>query len=106
MRPRAFTAIPLAQVAKHGFYVTMGKPQETESRWTQVGEVALWVVFYFWAVWIFDAFLPPKPEQTPFEAYLKNQTWGQNYGGASSEGDLRSDGSSSAQPRHSFLNRP
>ena len=84
----------------------MGKPNETERRWTQVGEVVLWVVFYFWAVWIFNAFLPPKPEQTPFEAYLKDKTWEQNYGGASSERDLGPGESSSAQPHRSFLNRP
>ena len=84
----------------------MGKPNETERRWTQVGEVVLWVVFYFWAVWIFNAFLPPKPEQTPFEAYLKDKTWEQNYGGASSERDLERGESSSAQPHRSFLNRP
>jgi hypothetical protein len=100
------TAIPLAQVVKHAFYLSMGNLHETESRWTRVGEVVLWIVFYFWAVWIFNAFLPPKPEQTPFETYLKNTISEQNYGGASSERDLPPDGSSINQPHHSFLNRP
>ncbi len=59
----------------------MGNAHETKSRWTGVGEVVLWLVFYFWAVWIFNAFLPPTPEQTPFETYLKNRMWEQNYGG-------------------------
>jgi hypothetical protein len=51
----------------------MGYIHETESRWWGVGQVVLWVVFYFWAVWILNAFLPPKPEQTPFETYLGKQ---------------------------------
>ena len=65
----------------------MGKAHETESRWTRVGEVVLWVIFYFWGLWIFNAFLPPKPEQTPFETYLKNQMWGKDYDGGLSERD-------------------
>lgn len=44
----------------------MANVHETESRWG-IGEYVLCVVFYFSAVWIFNAFLPPKPEQTPFE---------------------------------------
>lgn len=51
----------------------MGSVHETESRWWLVGELILCVVFYFSAVWIFDALLPPKPEQTPFESYLGKQ---------------------------------
>ncbi|HTY86063.1 MAG TPA: hypothetical protein VMB80_01250 [Candidatus Acidoferrum sp.] len=49
--------------------------RKTESRWSVAGEVILWVIFYFWAVWIFNAFLPPKPDQTPFEAYVGKQLW-------------------------------
>ena len=82
----------------------MGNVHETESRWTGIGEAVLWVVFYFWAVWIVNAFLPPKPEQTPFEAYLKNQAWGQS-GGAGSERDQRSDEGSGEQQHHSLMNR-
>ena len=78
----------------------MGNAHETKSRWKGVSEVVLWIVFYFWAVWIFNAFLPPKPEQTPFEAYLKNRIRQQNYGD-----DQRPDESSIDQPRHSLLNR-
>ena len=63
----------------------MGNAHESERRWAGIGEVVLCVVFYFWAVWIFNAFLPPKPEQTPFEAYLKNQMWEQDSGGDSLE---------------------
>lgn len=59
-----------------GFYLSMGDVQETESRWWTVGELILCVVFYFSAVWIFNAFLPPKPEQTPFESYLGKQVSG------------------------------
>ncbi len=83
----------------------MGKAHETEARWTKVGEVVLWVVFYFWAVWIFNAFLPPTPEQTPFEAYLKNRMWGQNYGGSFSERGQQADEGSVDQYHHSLLSR-
>jgi len=90
---------------RHGFYLSMGNARQTESRWTGVGEVVLWVVFYFWAVWIFNALLPPKPEQTPFEAYLKNRISEQNYGGAWSERDQRLDEGSVDQHHHSLVNR-
>ena len=66
-------------------YLRMGEVHEIKSRWWEAGEVVLWVVFYFWAVWIFNAFLPPKPEQTPFETYLGNQLRQQTDGGASAE---------------------
>jgi hypothetical protein len=85
------------------FILSMANAHETKSRWTGVGEVVLWLIFYFWAVWIFNAFLPPKPEQTPFEAYLKNQAWEQN--GASSERDQRSDEDSVDQHHHSLQGR-
>ena len=65
----------------------MGNVQETESRWWGVGEFVLWVVFYFWAVWIFNAFLPPKPEQTLFEEYLEKQVSQQTEGSARVERD-------------------
>jgi hypothetical protein len=78
----------------------MGNLHETENRWTRVGEVVLWVVFYFWAVWIFNAFLPPKPEQTPFESYLKKSISGQNYGG-----DQQPD-EGSVDPQHHSLLHP
>jgi hypothetical protein len=80
------------------FYLSMADAHETESRWTGVGEVILWVVFYFWAVWIFNAFLPPKPEQTPFETYLKNTISEQNYGD-----DQRPDEGSVDRHHHSLL---
>jgi hypothetical protein len=83
----------------------MGTPHETKSRWMGVGEVLLWVVFYFWAVWIFNALLPPKPEQTPFETYLKNRISEQNDGGAWSERDQRLDGGSVDQIHRSLLPR-
>jgi hypothetical protein len=69
----------------------MGNLHDTESRWWKVGEVVLWVVFYFSAVWIFDALLPPKPEQTPFETYLGKQVRQQTDGGTSAERDQRLD---------------
>jgi hypothetical protein len=80
----------------------MGDVHETEKRWSGVGELVLWVAFYFWAVWVFNAFLPPKPEQTPFEAYLKNQIQGQNEGGARSGGGQRLDEGSGDQAHHSL----
>ncbi len=83
----------------------MGNPHQNERRWTGLGEVVLWVVFYFWAVWLFNAFLPPKPEQTPFEAYLKNQIREQNDRGARSQSDQLPDESSFDQPHRSLLHR-
>ena len=76
---------------RHGFYLSMDNVHETERRWWGVGEFVLWIVFYFWAVWIFNAFLPPKPEQTPFETYLGNQLRQQTDGGASAERGQRLD---------------
>jgi len=63
----------------------MDNIHKAETRWSGAGEVVLWVIFYFWAVWIFNAFLPPKPEQTPFETYLGNQAWDQNDGRAAAQ---------------------
>jgi len=63
----------------------MGNVCKTESRWPGAGEVVLWVVFYFWSVWIFNAFLPPKPDQTPFEAYMGKELWAQSDGSATAQ---------------------
>ncbi len=71
--PGAWSSIPLAQVAGQAFHLSVGEVHEIKNPWWGVGECVLWIVFYFWAVWIFDALLPPKPEQTPFESYLRNQ---------------------------------
>jgi len=59
--------------------------RKTASRWSVAGEVVLWVIFYFWAVWIFNAFLPAKPDQTPFEAYMGKQLWAQSDGSATAQ---------------------
>ena len=83
--------------------LSMDNAHETESRWTGVGEVVLCVVFYFWAVWIFNAFLPPKPEQTPFEAYLKDRISEQSEGSAFSERDQRDSQSSGDQHHRSLV---
>lgn len=72
----ASAAIALAQAAWQGFYLSMGEVREPESRWWIVAECILWVLVYFSAVWIFNALLPPKPEQTPFEKYLGRQLSG------------------------------
>jgi hypothetical protein len=79
----------------------VGNVRETESRWWGVGEFVLWVVFYFCAVWIFNALLPPKPEQTPFEAYLGKQT----EGGAWAERDQQLDEGTVDQHHNSFQHR-
>jgi hypothetical protein len=80
----------------------MGETHEPESRWAKIGEIILWVVFYFCAVWILDALLPPKPEQTPFEAYLKGQVQGQYKGDAQSDRDQQSNEGSAGQAHHSL----
>jgi hypothetical protein len=51
---------------------------------------------YFCAVWIFNALLPPTPEQTPFETYMKNTMWQR-----SGDGPERDEGSiDQRQHRH------
>jgi hypothetical protein len=105
MLPRAYSAIPLAQVAWHGFYLSMGNVHETEGRWWGVGEFVLWVIFYFWAVWTFNALLPPKPEQTPFEAYLGQQVGQQTEGGASAEREQQLDDGTADQEHHNPQHR-
>ena len=85
-------------------YLSMDNVHETESRWWGVGEFVLWVIFYFWAVWTFNAFLPPKPEQTRLEEYLRKQVGQQTEGGAWAERDQQlNDGTAShhsPQDRH------
>ena len=54
-------------------------------RWRGAGEVMLWLIYFIWAVWVFDALLPPKPEQTPFETYLSRQMRGPNGGRAGTQ---------------------
>jgi hypothetical protein len=80
------------------------KVHETKNRWWGAGEVLLWVVFYFWAVWIFNAFLPPKPEQTPFEHYLGSQFREQTEGSPPAERDRQPDDRTVNQP-HNRLQR-
>ena len=73
-----------------GFILTVDNAREIEKRWRGAGEVVLWFIYFFWAVWVFNALLPPKPEQTPFEVYLGKQLGGQ-LGGHKGDG-------ASAQP--------
>lgn len=54
----------------------MDNVHKSERRWRVAGEVLLWAVYLFWAVWLFNTFLPPEPEQTPFEIYLGKQLAG------------------------------
>jgi hypothetical protein len=65
----------------------------------------VWVIFYFWAVWIFNAFLPPTPEQTPFETYLGKQAGRQAEGGAWAERDQQLDDGTVDHQHHSFQQR-
>lgn len=103
--PGASAEIPLAEAAWHGLYFSMGNVHETESRWWGVCEFVLWVVFYFCAVWIFNAFLPPKPEQTPFEEYLGKQVRQQTEGGAQAERAQQLDDGTVNQHRPSHQHR-
>lgn len=68
-----------------GFILTMDNAPEIAKRRCGAGEVVLWVVYFFWAIWLFAALLPPKPEQTPFEAYLGRQLGGHSGGRASAQ---------------------
>jgi len=51
----------------------MDNGDDSNGRWSAAGEVVLWVFFFLWAVWIFNALLPPAPDRTAFEAYLGQQ---------------------------------
>ena len=31
------------------------------------------LVYFFWAMWLLDTFLPPKPDETPLEEFLGKQ---------------------------------
>jgi hypothetical protein len=53
--------------------------------WRGAGEVILWMIYIFWAVWVFNALLPPKPEQTLFESYLGSQMKRPNGGQAGAQ---------------------
>jgi hypothetical protein len=68
-----------------GFILIVDNNPEIKERWHVAGNVILWVVFYFWAVWVFDALLPARSEQTPFETYLEGQAQGYTSGGASAQ---------------------
>jgi len=71
--------------------------------WTGIGEVVLWIVFYFWAVWIFNAFLPARPDRTPVESYLGKQLWertGATAGAQSAEARELSDETAAEGIRH------
>ena len=56
--------------------MVMDNVPKTEKRWRTAGEILLWMVYLFWAVWLINAFLPPKPEQTLFEVYMGKQMSG------------------------------
>ena len=98
-------SFPLAQVGRAWVYLSMGNVHETESRWWGVGEFVLWVIFYFWAVWTFSLFLPPKPEQTPFEVYLGKQIGQQTEGGDRAERDQQLDEGAGDRHHHSLQRR-
>jgi hypothetical protein len=63
----------------------MDNVHKIEKRWPGAGEVILWVIYLFWAVWVFNALLPPRPEQTPFETYLGRQLLAQPRGHAAAQ---------------------
>jgi len=63
----------------------MDNAHENRRRWQVAGEVVFWVICYFWAVWIISALLPPKPAQTPFDAYMNGQLSQQISGHSSSQ---------------------
>jgi hypothetical protein len=63
----------------------MDNVHKTGKRWQGTGEVVLWVIYFFWAVWLFNAFLPPQPDQTPFETYLGRQLMRQPSGHAGAQ---------------------
>jgi hypothetical protein len=68
-----------------GFILSMDNAPEIEKHWHKAGDVILWVIYFCWAVWVFNALLPPKPEQTLFEDYLGRQLGGQASSHASAQ---------------------
>jgi len=79
---------PLARRAGRGFIWSTGNGDESDGCWSAAGEVVLWVFFFLWAVWILNAFLPPAPDQTSFEAYLGRQLT-PNDSGAAAQSRMR-----------------
>jgi len=67
----------------------MGNGDASDGRWAAAGEVVLWLFFFLWAVWLFNAFLPPAPDQTAFEAYLGQQFGQQNGATADAQSRMR-----------------
>ena len=59
----------------------MDSGDDIDRRWSAAGELMVWIIFFFWAVWLFNAFLPPKSESTAFEAYFGQQLGPPNGGG-------------------------
>jgi hypothetical protein len=51
----------------------MDPKDENRERWETVGTVVAWVVVYFWAVWLFNAFLPDVSEESPVVSYWQQQ---------------------------------
>jgi hypothetical protein len=72
-------AFALARAAGRGFIESMANGDDIDGRWSAAGELMVWIIFFFWAVWLFNAFLPPRSESTAFEAYL-GQQFGQQPG--------------------------
>jgi hypothetical protein len=68
-----------------GFILTMDNAHKVANRWRGAGDVVMWVIYFFWALWVFDALLPPKPEQTPFESYFGRQLGQRPSGQASAQ---------------------
>ena len=51
----------------------MDNGPEIDKPWLALGELVLWAICFCWAVLLFNAFLPPTPEETPLESYLGRQ---------------------------------
>ena len=56
-----------------GFRAAMESAPEDRSGWETAATILGWVVVYFWAVWLFNAMLPPVPEQTPVEVLMQQR---------------------------------
>ena len=55
---------------------------DIDTRWSSFGELLMWIAFFFWAVWLFNEFLPARSDQTAFDSYFSQFSGSPDQGAA------------------------
>jgi hypothetical protein len=76
----------------------MADDDDIDTRWSSFGELLVWIVFFFWTVWLFNAFVPSKSDQTSFDSYI-SQLGGSPKQGAAGAPSQRPDMQDPSDPR-------